>query len=152
MRSYYNAVDTIIDAAKKQDYIHTFTEGDIFQVDLDKKGIYPLLHITPLGVSWPTNATAIYRFQVSVAELVDIDLADRSILDELGAQDNTRDVSTQTLNSVNKLIKELRGYSLSESLGRLTGVPTADPFKEKYKNLLAGWTVTLEIEVANTIC
>ena len=33
----------------------------------------------------------------------------------------------------------------------ITYTPTAEPFKEKYGNVLAGWTTVLEIEVPNGI-
>ena len=152
MTSYYNAVENIFEAARQQNYFHTFSEGDIFEVDLDKKGLYPLIHLTPLRTSWATENTAVYSFQISIAELVDTDTSYFNDNPEYGAQDNTRDVWSQTLRASDKLIKALRSYENSATGFRLVGIPSAENFKESYKNRLAGWTITIDVEVFNNVC
>jgi len=44
----------------------------------------------------------------------------------------------------------MRG-DLFNSKFQVTTTPVAEPFKEKYGNVLAGWTTDIEIEVPNGI-
>ena len=52
---------------------------------------------------------------------------------------------------INSLIMKMRRGSLFNSKYQVTSTPSAEPFKEKYGNVLAGWTTEVEVEVPNAI-
>jgi len=47
-------------------------------------------------------------------------------------------------------VTELRRGTLYSDLYQLDGNPTCVPFSERFENLLAGWTATFDVLLANT--
>jgi hypothetical protein len=55
---------------------------------------------------------------------------------------------------LNRFVELLRRGDLYDGELVLDGIPIAEPFTERFENLLAGWSLTLDILVPNdmTIC
>ena len=64
----YNLIQTIKDALLAEPFCNTVTEGDIFQVDLNKRTIFPLTHII---VNSSTHQGNVISFNVTML-LMDI--------------------------------------------------------------------------------
>ena len=64
--------------------------------------------------------------------------------------DNLQDVLNTQLQVVNDIQAELRRGGLFDENLQLTTDITATPFMDDYENELAGWAVTINIEMPNT--
>lgn len=138
----YNLIQTIKDALLAEPFCNTVTEGDIFQVDLDKRTIFPLTHII---VNSSTHQGNVIAFNVT---MLCMDVINQK------EQDNKVDIwNTQHLLATRVLDRLNRG-DLRDAEFELTGNPTYEPFTERFENDLAGWAVTFDILVRNnmTVC
>ena len=50
-KTYNNLIDTLKELGAKHHQISTTTVGDIFDIDLEKNTLYPLMHINPVNVT-----------------------------------------------------------------------------------------------------
>ena len=153
MRQVYTVLDKLRLKLKENGITNTVTFGDILQIDLDKTTIYPLSHIT-LGdvVFSPHIVTAtIQLFCLDVVDKTN-ELTDDDIF---YGNDNLQDLLNTQLQVVNDIQQELRRGDLFEDNLQLTTDVTASPLIDNYENQLAGWAVTINIEMPNnehTIC
>jgi len=152
MREFYTAVDAVKDALRANNSINTVTFGDLSDIDLDKTTIFPLSHIFVERVRNEDNML-IFDFSVLVADIVDFS-NEETEFDDFFGNDNLHDVLNTQLTVINGLITSLRRGNLYKTQYQLDNEPVAEPFKERFKNLLAGWEATISIRVKNnvTIC
>jgi hypothetical protein len=73
--------------------------------------------------------------------------------DKGGREDNSNliDVYNTQLQIANALISELRRGDLYRTKYQLVGDPVCNPFKDRYENELAGWGVTITIDLPNNL-
>lgn len=153
MRQVYTVLDKLRLKLKENGITNTVTFGDILEVDLDKTTIFPLTHIT-LGdvVFSPHIITA--TIQLFCLDIVDKtnELTDDDIF---YGNDNLQDILNTQLQVVNDIQQELRRGGLFDDNLQLSTDITASPFMDNFENQLAGWAVTINIEMPNsehTIC
>lgn len=153
MRQVYTVLDKLKTKLKENGITNTVTFGDILEVDLDKTTIYPLSHIS-LGdvVFAPHIITAtIQLFCLDVVDKTN-ELTDDDIF---YGNDNLQDILNTQLQVVNDIQQELRRGILFDENLQLTTDITASPLLDNFENQLAGWAVTINIELPNnehTIC
>ena len=153
MRQVYTVLDKLKTKIKENGITNTVTFGDILEVDLDKTTIYPLSHIS-LGdvVFAPHIITAtIQLFCLDVVDKTN-ELTDDDIF---YGNDNLQDILNTQLQVVNDIQQELRRGVLFDENLQLTTDITASPLLDNFENQLAGWAVTINIELPNnehTIC
>lgn len=153
MRQVYTVLDKLKTKLKENGITNTVTFGDILEVDLDKTTIYPLSHIS-LGdvVFAPHIITAtIQLFCLDVVDKTN-ELTDDDIF---YGNDNLQDILNTQLQVVNDIQQELRRGVLFDENLQLTTDITASPLLDNFENQLAGWAVTINIELPNnehTIC
>ena len=153
MRQVYTVIDKLRVKIKENGITNTVTFGDILEVDLDKTTIFPLSHISMGDVLVSPhiiNAT----IQLLCLDVVDkvSELTDDDIF---YGNDNLQDILNTQLQVVNDIQQELRRGDLFEDNLQLTTDVTASPLIDNYENQLAGWAVTINIEMPNnehTIC
>jgi hypothetical protein len=131
--------------------INTVTEGDIFKVDLAKQTIFPLTHIIVNSSSIENN---IIRFNVSILCMDIVDISKNTVTDQFIGNDNEQDVLNTMFAVQNRLYDVLRRGDLYSDNFVTEGNATLEPFSERFENYLAGWTMTLDILMSNsmTIC
>ena len=150
MQGFYHITEKIKEVSDADGYINVVTIGDIFEVDLNKQTIFPLLHINYVD-SIIQEKTTLMNFQLICADVVD-DGKEKDLRDELEPffdVDSLQDVWNATLNYLNNIISQFRRGDAYDTLYRITGDVTVDPFKERFTNLLAGHTANVTIEVPN---
>jgi hypothetical protein len=122
----------------------------LFDIDLNKQTIFPLSHII---VNQATFEGQIVRMNIS---LVCMDLVDETKEDPRDQPEpfygtsNEQDILNTQLAVINDVITELRRGTLYSDLYQLDGAASAVPFSERFENLLAGWTATFDVLLANT--
>ena len=138
----YTTIEQIKNALIAEPFVNTVTEGDIFDVDLNKQTIFPLSHIT---INQATHQGNVISFNVTIL-MMDI-VNQKSDLDKIDIWNTQLLVGTRLMDRLN------RG-DLRTDFWELTGNPSFDPFTERFENDLAGWALTFDVLVRNdmTIC
>ena len=139
----YFTIEKIKAALKQDPFVTTVTEGDIFDVDLNKKTLFPLSHIIVNNALHQGN---VWEFSISILCM--------DVVDEGELTDNKIDIWNTQFLVANRLLDRLNRGDLAYDNFQLVGNPTLDPFTERFENSLAGWSVDFSIQVRNdmTIC
>jgi hypothetical protein len=151
MTGFYYIVSTLKDYLKANGFINTVTTGDIFEIDLAKQTIYPLVHIIVNNATPKENQLSM-NLSVLFMDIVDLSKSDTT--DVFENNDNLLDVLNTQLALANRMITDLRRGSLYSDLVQLEGDALCEPFTDRFENKVAGWTVTFDLVVPNsmTIC
>ena len=151
MGNYYNLLDTLKGHFDNDAFINTVTEGDIFAVDLSKQTIFPLAHII---VNNSTIENNVIRFNVSILCMDIVDISKNENTNIFIGDNNEQDVLNTMFAVQNRLYESLRRGDLFSDNFMVDGNASCEPFAERFENYLAGWTMTLDILVPNsmTIC
>ena len=150
MRQFYDITTTLKATLEAHSQVNVVTTGDLFDMDLNKQTIFPLSHII---INQATFEGQIVRMNVS---LVCMDIVDetkenpRAQAEPFYGTSNEQDILNTQLAVINDVVTELRKGQLYSDLYQLDGNPTCVPFSERFENLLAGWTATFDVLLANT--
>jgi len=152
MTHVYSILDTLKNELLGNPSVNTVTYGDISDVDLDKTTIFPLSHIFMDNVTYGER-TVVFSMKVLCADIVDYNTK-KSDFDLFYGNDNLHDVLNTQFEVINTLIMKLMRGDLFKLNYQVTTQPSATPFKERFSNELAGWSVDIAIEVPNgaSIC
>ena len=138
----YSLINKIKEALLEEPFVNTVTEGDIFDVDVAKRTLFPLSHII---VNSATHQGNTIQFNVSIIMMDLLNQKDES---------NKVDVWNTQMSVGVRVLDRLNRGDLRSDFWELTGSPSFEPFTERFENDLAGWTVTFDVLVRNsmTIC
>tara|TARA_Y100000296_G_C5027266_1_gene182895 strand:- start:109 stop:618 length:510 start_codon:yes stop_codon:yes gene_type:complete len=143
-KTYNNVIDTIKCVGEGHLQIQAVTTGEIWDVDLNKNTLFPLLHISTINVN-ASKGQLQYNFQLVVADIV-----------EPNESENEQEVLSDTLSIMTDIISIFRNgetlYFYNAEAGEEARYWTADdftlePFTERFDNTLAGWTLNLPIVI-----
>lgn len=157
-KTYNNVINTLKNMGEAHNNITTTTTGDIYQIDLAKNTLFPLMHINPVNVS-TGQAQLNYTFQIFIMDLVSKkeDWTEENI-QSAADLDNEQEVLSATLQTAVDIISifrhsimqaELGGDSIGQAVYYDEGEHTITPFTERFDNLLTGWVFELEVQVVN---
>ena len=151
IRGFYQLTETIKTQLLADVNINTVSTGDITDVNLNKQDIFPLGHILINSV---TNEEQVLRFNITVIAADIVDQSKELTLDRFTGNNNEQDILNTQLAVLNKLIQVLRKGQLYIDKYQLEGNPTCEPFYDRFENMLAGWSCTMDILIHNdiTIC
>ena len=151
IRGFYQLTETIKTQLLSDININTVSIGDITDVNLNKQDIFPLGHILINSV---TNEEQVLRFNITVIAADIVDQSKELTLDRFTGNNNEQDILNTQLAVLNKLIQVLRKGQLYIDKYQLEGNPTCEPFYDRFENMLAGWSCTMDILIHNdiTIC
>mgnify|MGYP003654106768 FL=1 len=143
-KTYFNLLETLKQLGAKHHQISTTTSGDIFDIDLMKNTLYPLMHLNPTNVT--TGRVGLtYNFQIFIMDLVDTDNA------------NEEEVYSDTLQTCIDIISIFRNSKWQAQLTLNINAPvyytegdyTIEPFTERFDQEVTGWVFTIGILVEN---
>jgi hypothetical protein len=150
MRQFYDITKKLKDALAAHSQVNVVTTGDIFDVDLNKQSIFPLSHIIVNQATFD-GQTVLMNVSLVCMDLVDETKEDlRDQAEPFYGISNEQDILNTQLAVINDVVTELRRGTLYSDLYQLEGQATAVPFTERFENLLAGWTATFDVRLANT--
>ena len=149
MKHVYDILDVLRDELRSHPAVNTVSYGDITDLDLDKTTMFPLSHLLIDSASYGER-TITFRIKVLCADIVDYNQSENQF-DEFYGNDNLHDVMNTQFQVINSLITKLMRGDLFKSNYQVTSTPSAEPFKESYGNVLAGWSTVIQIEVPNGI-
>ena len=148
MNGFYRVLDTIKDTLQADVNCNTVTYGDITQIDLSKQTMFPLSHIIVNSV---TSGENIMTFNLSILAMDIVDVSKDEVTDIFVGNDNEQDVLNTQLTVLNKVIQKLRIGSLYSDKYQVQGDVTLEPFRDRFENMIAGWTATMDIIIENDV-
>jgi hypothetical protein len=151
MKGFYDITTKLKDHFIADPIVNTVTEGDIFEVDLNKQTIFPLVHMMINNASFEVN---VVRFNVSLIAMDIVDISKKATTDVFRGNSNEQDVLNTQLEVLNRAYALMLHGNLWDDKYVVDGNPTCEPFTERFENFMAGWTMTLDILIPNevTIC
>ena len=145
----YDILDKLKEELLLNPSVNTVTYGDIADVDLDKTTMFPLSHLLIDSVNY-NERTVVFNIKLLCADIVDYN-KDKANFELFYGNDNLHDILNTQFEVINTLISKLMRGSLFEANYQVTTQPSAQPFKERFSNELAGWSTDISIEVPNGI-
>ncbi|MDB0059607.1 hypothetical protein N9F18_00460 [bacterium] len=147
MTHVYDILDVLKEELRSSPSVNTVTYGEVSDLDLDKTTMFPLSHLLIENVSY-NERTVNFRIKVLCADIVDYNKKP-SEFDDFYGNDNLHDVMNTQFEVINTLIMKLMRGDLFNARYQVNTSPVAEPFKERFNNVLAGWSVDIDIEVPN---
>lgn len=151
MTGYYTLIKTLKTHFENDDLVNTVTDGDIFEVDIAKQTIFPLVHTMVTQAQFESN---IQRFTLTIFCMDIMDDVKEEDNTAWETRDNTNDALNYTLQILNRAYQMLLHGALHNLNYHVDNTPTCEPFTERFENNLVGWAMTLDIICPNdmTIC
>lgn len=161
-KTYNNVIETLCRLGEYHEQISTVSVGDIFDINLEKMELFPLLHINPLNVQ-TGDSELIYNFQIFICDLVSEKnnwetFQAKGLTKLIDNKNNEQQVFNQTLEIATDIIGMLR-HSSRQSIAGVDDINfpiyftqdqfTIEPFQERFDNLLCGYTFQIGIKVMN---
>lgn len=129
-----------------QPLVKTITQGDFADIDLSKKNIFSLLHVSIGNASFPSDGVIRFNVQLGCFDIRDINKAIDT--DKYYGNDNEIDNLNSTLEVLNRIwllmLKDFEENNITASEN-----PTLEQMTETRKNLLDGWVMTFDVDVPN---
>jgi hypothetical protein len=148
MANYFNILDTLKAHLDNDPFITSVTEGDIFQVDLGKQTLFPLAHIMVNTATFEGN---VLRFNITLMVMDIADISKNEVTSAFLGNNNEQEILNTTLSVLNRAYEVLRRGDLYSDNFQVDGNPSCEPFTERFENYLAGWAMTFDVLVANTM-
>jgi len=151
MTGFYDILNKLKWHFDNDEIVNSVTQGDIFQVDLNKQTIFPLTHIMVNSSSLQSNTQT---FNVSILAMDIVDISKSEVTDVFQENNNELDVLNTQHHVLNRCYQQMLHGNLWDLNFVVAGEPTLEPFTERFENLLAGWTMTFDVTIPNdmTIC
>ena len=146
--TYYNILTKLQTELNNDPLVNTTSEGDIFSIDLSKQTIFPLSHIMVNNATFDGN---IISFNISILAMDIVDISKEETTDEFRGNDNEQDILNTQIAILNRLYEKLRRGDLYDDNFQVDGTPSLEPFIDRFENKLAGWTMTFNMIVPNTM-
>lgn len=149
--NYFTTVDTLRAHFASDPIVNEVTQGDIFSVDLNKKTIFPLVHIM-VNSSTAEEFVVRYNITIMAMDIVDFSKADNN--DLFYGMDNEIDALNSMHDVLIRAFKLMKAGSIWDAKVQIEDTANLEPFSERFENNLAGWAMTFDIVVPNemTIC
>ena len=149
--SFYDITTKIREHLIANKQVNTVTEGDIFDVDLNKQTIFPLSHIMINNVTF-NDVGITYSMSILFMDVAVVSKDNPRDEDNIFyGVDNRHDILNTQLLVANDLVSSLKRANLMKDKYQLNGTPSCEPFEDRFENLLVGWNLTLSIDIPNTI-
>ena len=152
MTQVYDLIDKLKDRLRTNPNVFTVTYGDLTEIDLNKTTIFPLSHLNIINVVFD-GPVMNFTIQLLALDIVDYN-KNAATKDVINGNDNLQDVYNSQLQVIADIIEQLRRGELFSDRLQLLGEPSAEPFKDRFENELAGWGVNINISMPNemSIC
>jgi len=147
MNQYSELLYYIKSLADADELVNTITKGDFEKVDLDKKNIFPLVHINITDGGFTNGSVVRFGVQIGAFDIRDINKELQT--DKFFEQDNEVDNHNLTFAILNRMWLQMyvdfekNNITASEN-------PSLEIQTFTRGNLLDGWILTFEVEVSNT--
>ena len=149
--NYFTTVDTLRAHFAADPIVNEVTQGDIFSVDLNKKTIFPLVHIM---VNNSIAEEFVIRYNITIMAMDIVDFSKAETTDQFYGMDNEVDALNSMHDVLVRAYKLMKAGNIWDAKVQVEDTANLEPFAERFENNLAGWAMTFDITVPNemTIC
>ena len=149
--NYFDIIDKLKTHFDGDVLVNTVTQGNLFDIDLSKQTIFPLVHIIVNTASLEGN---VVRYNISILAMDIVDITKDEEENKFDGNDNELYVLNTQLQVLTRCYELLLRGDLWTDKFQIDGNPTCEPFVDRFENKLAGWTMTTDILSPNgmTIC
>jgi len=148
-QSYLQIIEILRDELLSNNNITTVSVGDITEIDLDKQTIFPLAHIVVGNTSFNSSIVT-YDVSILIMDIVHDDTTENE--PTIYKNDNELYVLNTMFNVGNHLTDKLFNGNLYDGNTFVDrSSVNAQPFKDRFENLLAGWSFNFQLTVRNNI-
>ena len=148
---YFDIIDKLKAHFDADVLVNTVTQGNLFDIDINKMDIFPLVHIIVNNASLESN---VVRYNISILAMDIVDITKDETVNKFDGNDNELYVLNTQLQVLTRCYELLLRGDLWSDKFQIDGNPTCEPFVDRFENKLAGWTMTCDILIPNgmTIC
>jgi|TARA_Y100000015_G_scaffold19506_1_gene18929 hypothetical protein len=148
---FFNIIDKLKAHFDGDVLVNTVTQGNLFDIDLSKQTIFPLVHIIVNTASLESN---VVRYNISILAMDIVDITKDEEENKFDGNDNELYVLNTQLQVLTRCYELLLRGDLWTDKFQIDGNPTCEPFFDRFENKLAGWTMTMDVLIPNgmTIC
>jgi hypothetical protein len=146
MNGYYSLLNELNTHFTSDPLVNTITQGSIFNVDLGKQNLFPLVHIMVNQVTFNDN---VMTANVTLMAMDNVSQRKEEPTTKFETSDNEIDVLNTQLAILNRAFEMLKHGNIWDNLYQLNGAPTCEPFIERFENYLAGWAMTFDVDFPN---
>jgi len=148
---YFDIIDKLKTHFDGDVLVNTVTQGNLFDIDLSKQTIFPLVHIIVNTASLESN---VVRYNISILAMDIVDITKDETVSEFDGNDNELYVLNTQLQVLTRCYELLLRGDLWSDKFQIDGNPTCEPFVDRFENKLAGWAATFDVLVQNdmTVC
>jgi hypothetical protein len=157
-KTYNNVINTLKNVGRIHKQITTVTTGDIYDIDLSKNTLFPLMHINPVNVS-NGETFLTYNFQIFIMDLVSQDANwKQSNFQSAAFLNNEQEVLSTNLQVCVDIVAMLTNAvqqseqgidNIDEPIYFDSAQTNFEPFTERFDNLLTGWVFNISVDVNN---
>ena len=148
---YFDLIDKLKTHFDNDVLVNTVTQGNLFDIDLNKQDIFPMVHLIVNTASLESN---VVRYNISILAMDIVDITKDETVSKFDGNDNELYVLNTQLQVLTRCYELLLRGDLWSDKFQIDGNPTCEPFVDRFENKLGGWTMTCDILIPNgmTIC
>ncbi len=149
MNNIFKLTDKIKTELQENKLINQVTFGDLFEVDLLKKNIFPLAHV---GMSAARIGQGVAYVDLSILFLDIVDEQKQEKTDQFYGNDNEHYVLNTMFAAATKTVQELmRGDLYADGFQLEQDDVSLEFFSERFEDKLAGVGLDMTITIKNTL-
>ena len=149
MNNIFKLTDAIKEELQSNALINQVTFGDLFEVDLLKKNIFPLAHV---GMASARIGEGVAYVDLSILFLDIVDEQKQENTDQFYGNDNEHFVLNSMFAAATKTVQELmRGDLYSDGFQLEQDDVSLEFFSERFEDKLAGVGLDMTIAIKNTL-
>lgn len=149
MNNIFKLTDKIKTELQDNKLINQVTFGDLFEVDLLKKNIFPLAHV---GMSAARIGQGVAYIDLSILYLDIVDEQKQEKTDQFYGNDNEHYVLNTMFSAATKTVQELmRGDLYADGFQLEQDDVAIEFFSERFEDKLAGVGLDMTITIKNTL-
>lgn len=149
MNNIFKLTDKIKTELQDNKLINQVTFGDLFEVDLLKKNIFPLAHV---GMSAARIGQGVAYVDLSILFLDIVDEQKQEKTDQFYGNDNEHFVLNTMFSAATKTVQELmRGDLYADGFQLEQDDVAIEFFSERFEDKLAGVGLDMTITIKNTL-
>ena len=149
MNNIFKLTDAIKDELQGNALINQVTFGDLFEVDLLKKNIFPLAHV---GMASARIGEGVAYVDLSILFLDIVDEQKQEQTDQFYGNDNEHYVLNSMFAAATKTVQELmRGDLYRDGFQLEQDDVSLEFFSERFEDKLAGVGLDMTIAIKNTL-
>lgn len=149
MNNIFKLTDAIKDELQGNALINQVTFGDLFEVDLLKKNIFPLAHV---GMASARIGEGVAYVDLSILFLDIVDEQKQEQTDQFYGNDNEHFVLNSMFAAATKTVQELmRGDLYRDGFQLEQDDVSLEFFSERFEDKLAGVGLDMTIAIRNTL-